>query len=243
MQRTSRLHFRLNSTITICKNTYKKDEKFNIPSTILQKTEIPLTSNPQSPLFHLKRRIEAHLLTKNSKNKNLAQLVPMKTPIPVVSTYQNFTSLLIPEDHISRAQSDTYYINSSTLLRTHSSAHQEDFLKDTDAFLVTGDVYRRDQIDASHYPVFHQMEGVRIFNQSKHINTNEKDSAIKSSMTNDLDVKHAEMFGIDTINAIQPHHSKKDVIKVSLQLRDTLESLFSALFKNEKDLKYRWVSG
>lgn len=31
------------------------------------------------------------------------------------------------------------------------------------AFLVTGDVYRRDSIDATHYPVFHQMEGVRVF--------------------------------------------------------------------------------
>ena len=32
-----------------------------------------------------------------------------------------------------------------------------------DAFLVTGDVYRRDTIDATHYPIFHQMEGVRMF--------------------------------------------------------------------------------
>ncbi len=32
------------------------------------------------------------------------------------------------------------------------------------AFFVTGDVYRRDSIDATHYPVFHQMEGVRVFN-------------------------------------------------------------------------------
>jgi phenylalanyl-tRNA synthetase alpha subunit len=31
------------------------------------------------------------------------------------------------------------------------------------AFLCSGDVYRRDEIDATHYPIFHQMEGVRIF--------------------------------------------------------------------------------
>jgi phenylalanyl-tRNA synthetase alpha chain len=31
------------------------------------------------------------------------------------------------------------------------------------AFLCSGDVYRRDEIDSSHYPVFHQMEGVRVF--------------------------------------------------------------------------------
>ena len=32
-----------------------------------------------------------------------------------------------------------------------------------EAFLCTGDVYRRDEIDASHFPAFHQMEGVRLF--------------------------------------------------------------------------------
>lgn len=50
------------------------------------------------------------------------------------------------------------------MLRTHTSAHQTQFISlGIEAFLSTGDVYRRDEIDASHYPVFHQMEGVRIF--------------------------------------------------------------------------------
>lgn len=50
------------------------------------------------------------------------------------------------------------------VLRTHTSAHQTQFIsKGNNAFLCTGDVYRRDEIDSSHYPVFHQMEGVRIF--------------------------------------------------------------------------------
>jgi phenylalanyl-tRNA synthetase alpha chain len=49
-------------------------------------------------------------------------------------------------------------------LRTHTSAHQTTYIsKGVQAFLCTGDVYRRDEIDASHYPVFHQMEGVKIF--------------------------------------------------------------------------------
>lgn len=44
------------------------------------------------------------------------------------------------------------------------SAHQSTLLgKGLEAFLCTGDVYRRDEIDRTHYPVFHQMEGVRIF--------------------------------------------------------------------------------
>lgn len=50
------------------------------------------------------------------------------------------------------------------MLRAHTSAHQRELVRaGLDAFLLAGDVYRRDEIDASHYPVFHQMEGVRLF--------------------------------------------------------------------------------
>ena len=50
------------------------------------------------------------------------------------------------------------------MLRAHTSAHQRELVRSgLDAFLVVGDVYRRDEIDGSHYPVFHQMEGVRLF--------------------------------------------------------------------------------
>jgi phenylalanyl-tRNA synthetase alpha chain len=85
---------------------------------------------------------------------------------PVVSTNANFDSLLIPSDHVSRIRSDTYYLRNDTVLRTHTSAHQVELLSKPfgyDKFLVTGDVYRRDEIDKSHYPIFHQMEGVKVF--------------------------------------------------------------------------------
>jgi phenylalanyl-tRNA synthetase alpha chain len=86
---------------------------------------------------------------------------------PVVSTEANFDSLLIPQDHVSRSKSDTYYLNRDLCLRTHTSAHQTQLLKQGKRqFLVTGDVYRRDEIDASHYPIFHQMEGVKLFDKS-----------------------------------------------------------------------------
>lgn len=48
--------------------------------------------------------------------------------------------------------------------RCHTSAHQAEVLrKGEKCFLLTGDVYRRDSIDRTHYPVFHQMEGFRVF--------------------------------------------------------------------------------
>lgn len=54
------------------------------------------------------------------------------------------------------------------LLRCHTSAHQNELIgAGEDAFVVFGDVYRRDEIDATHYPVFHQAEIVRIFQGSQ----------------------------------------------------------------------------
>jgi len=93
---------------------------------------------------------------------------------PIVNAKECFDDLLIPEDHPGRKPSDTYYISrpggrdvsSSTdrLLRTHTSAHQSTLIASgVEAFLCTGDVYRRDEIDASHFPAFHQMEGVKLF--------------------------------------------------------------------------------
>ncbi|KAL6311097.1 hypothetical protein AAG906_029190 [Vitis piasezkii] len=83
---------------------------------------------------------------------------------PIVSTKENFDDVLVPPDHVSRSYNDTYYIDSQTVLRCHTSAHQAELLRRGHThFLVTGDVYRRDSIDSTHYPVFHQMEGVRVF--------------------------------------------------------------------------------
>jgi len=67
---------------------------------------------------------------------------------------------------VARDKKDNYYINKEMMLRAHTSAHQVDLLKSgLNAFLCTGDVYRRDTIDRSHYPIFHQMEGLRIFSK------------------------------------------------------------------------------
>ena len=83
---------------------------------------------------------------------------------PIVTMTQCFDDLRIPPDHPGRSPSDTYYIDDKTLLRTHTSAHQSEHLRSgADAFLCAGDVYRRDEIDSSHYPAFHQLEAVRLF--------------------------------------------------------------------------------
>ena len=85
---------------------------------------------------------------------------------PEVSVEANFDELLIPPDHVSRAPTDTFYLDDRTVLRTHTSAHQNELMRSGHkAFLCTGDVYRRDTVDRSHYPVFHQTEGLKFFEE------------------------------------------------------------------------------
>lgn len=80
---------------------------------------------------------------------------------PIVTVQENFDSLLVPQDHVSRSLSDTYYVNQKYLLRSHTTAHQAELIRmGLDNFLIFGDCYRRDEIDSSHYPVFHQLDGV-----------------------------------------------------------------------------------
>lgn len=97
---------------------------------------------------------------------------------PIVTYKQNFDDLLIPADHVSRAPTDTYYLDDQNLLRCHTSAHQTELMKveGNNAFLAVGDVYRRDTVDITHFPVFHQMEGVRIFEKHPQIDV---DFAVK----------------------------------------------------------------
>ena len=113
--------------------------------------------NPSHPLGILHALISSHFHDFNS----------MTGLPPVVSPAKNFDDLGFPADHPGRAATDSYYINKDLMLRTHTSAHEvETFAHGERKWLLSADVYRRDEIDASHYPVFHQMEGARVFSAS-----------------------------------------------------------------------------
>ena len=81
---------------------------------------------------------------------------------PAVSVEDNFDKLLIPPGHPARSADDTFYLPCGRrVLRTHTSAHQHALLTAGHRnFCVVGDVYRRDTVDRTHFPVFHQLEGV-----------------------------------------------------------------------------------
>lgn len=132
----------------------------NVPENVVEKVERRLYLERDHPLGMIKSAIEAHFAEahRDAGFKFFDRLSP------VVSITDNFDGLLFPADHVSRSASDTYYVDDQHMLRTHMTTHQPQLLqRGHDAFLMTGDVYRRDSVDASHYPVFHQMDGVRVF--------------------------------------------------------------------------------
>ncbi len=74
----------------------------------------------------------------------------------------NFTKLNLPKDHPARDMQDTFYINDRVLLRTHTSPCEARALLNVEPpfrLVMPGRVFRVDEVDASHSPVFMQMEG------------------------------------------------------------------------------------
>ncbi|KAK1422171.1 hypothetical protein QVD17_25108 [Tagetes erecta] len=149
--------------LQISKQDVVKDEPTNnVPDLIFTKLGLQLHRRDDHPLGILKNAIYEYFDT-NYNN----QFHKFDDLCPIVTTKENFDDVLVPADHVSRSYNDTYYIDAETVLRCHTSAHQASLLrKGYTNFLVTGDVYRRDSIDSTHYPVFHQMEGVRVFGPS-----------------------------------------------------------------------------
>jgi phenylalanyl-tRNA synthetase alpha chain len=87
----------------------------------------------------------------------------------VESDYYNFAALNFPDDHPARDMQDTFHVGSDALLRTHTSPVQIRTMKAQPPpvrIICLGKVYRRDILDATHSPMFHQVEGLAV---DKHI--------------------------------------------------------------------------
>jgi phenylalanyl-tRNA synthetase alpha chain len=83
----------------------------------------------------------------------------------IENDYYNFEALNIPPDHPARDMQDTFYLGGEYLLRTHTSPVQIRCLerkKPPVRIVSPGRVYRRDAVDATHSPVFHQIEVLAI---------------------------------------------------------------------------------
>ncbi|KAK4667450.1 phenylalanyl-tRNA synthetase alpha subunit, mitochondrial [Podospora pseudopauciseta] len=239
--------------VTINSKTYPVDaEWFNVSSTILNLTSRKLHLQKDHPVSITRQIIESVFPSPTYLSYNNLD--------PVVTTHENFDSLGFPPNHPGRAKTDTYYINSTTLLRTHTSAHEAELFaaSKSPGYLISADVYRRDEIDKSHYPVFHQMEGARVWDRNTVPNGD-----IVAAVHRDLDAlpKH-EMIIEDPNppfhperNPLQPSHTPEEAEAVGKHLKRSLELMVAEIFKrvkesharagvkeqDEEPLKVRWV--
>ena len=112
----------------------------------------------------------------------------------------NFTKLNTPDDHPAREWSDTFYLDSDskTLLRTQTSPMQIRAMETYGVpirMISPGRVYRKDEVDATHSPMFHQIEGLVV------------DRGITmADLKGTLNAVIREIYGPETKTRFRPHH-------------------------------------
>lgn len=130
-----------------------------VPEAIWRRTSARLHKKPLHPLCTLRTEIASYFENRHPGVFNMHSDLS-----PIVTTKQCFDDLLVPVDHPSRAPTDTYYVDDDVVLRTHMTAHDVAFMQQgKTALLLCGDVYRRDTVDRTHYPVFHQVDSMRLY--------------------------------------------------------------------------------
>ncbi|XP_023301035.2 probable phenylalanine--tRNA ligase, mitochondrial [Lucilia cuprina] len=222
--------------------SYPVDNWSNVTPKILSYMGLNKHLQKDHPLSIIRQRIVNYFYQayKTSRGNPLFSVYDKLNP--VVTVQQNFDNLLIPADHVSRNKSDCYYINSQHLLRAHTTAHQVDLISSgLDNFLVVGEVYRRDEIDSTHYPVFHQLDAVRLvtkdklFERTPELEIFEKDWRLSTG--NKAQVIHSSSKCID--QSKQPCHTLEAVKLMEHELKQVLLGLAQDLFGSK--IKYRWV--
>ena len=112
--------------------------------------------------------------------------------------YYNFEALNLPPDHPARDTQDTFYINEDTLLRTQTSSVQVRVMQKQQPpirIVSPGRVYRSDAVDATHSPVFHQVEGLVV-----------DEGITMADLKGTLEVFIKRLYGEDTKVRFRPHH-------------------------------------
>lgn len=155
-------------------------------------------------------------VTLPAKEKELGHLHPMNVVLREVESifkemgftvadgpeveldYYNFEALNVPKDHPARDTQDTFYISDNVILRTQTSPMQIRVMQDSKPpikIIAPGRVYRSDAIDATHSPVFHQIEGLVV------------DKGVTfAHLKGTLETFARKLYGTDTGFRYRPHH-------------------------------------
>ncbi|MBQ4100289.1 MAG: phenylalanine--tRNA ligase subunit alpha [Oscillospiraceae bacterium] len=112
--------------------------------------------------------------------------------------YYNFEALNIPKDHPARDTQDTFYINDNIVLRTQTSPVQVRTMEKQQPpirIISPGRVYRSDAVDATHSPVFHQIEGLVV-----------DKNVTMADLKGTLEMFVKRLYGEDSVVRFRPHH-------------------------------------
>jgi len=194
----------------------------NIPPRIEEKIGEKIYMIPNHPLNIIRNKIFDFF--ENDKISTLRSKLPHEHKFtikddfhPIVSKKENFYDLLVTDDNDTISPKNTYYHDEQNVLRTHMTAHDVQMIKSgLKSFITLGDVYRRDSIDATHYPIFHQIDGVRVFEYEQL-------------------AEHAKK-----VHNIDPQNLTESVLNdiVRDELKFILENLNKHIFG---EVKFRWV--
>ena len=234
------------------------DETSNLTSNILNLIDRNLYNAPNHPINITRKLIESVFASPEYKNHIAIN--------PVVTTWENFDALETPKDHPARSRTGTYYVDSDHVLRTHTSAHEHAAFTymakhPEPGYTICADVYRRDSIDRTHFPVFHQMEGARTWRlQYKDNDSHGSLMARQEQITDDLRGVRNTHLEVDdpvgdfnlTTNPTQLGHDTNEVSLMVRHLKRSLEVLVDKVFKAalaargekpdpQKPLKVRWI--
>jgi phenylalanyl-tRNA synthetase alpha chain len=215
-------------SLTLFKNFNKKlyfsSNIKNIPKSIedrLASTAAKLYKIQNHPLNIIKGKITNFFLDSSPDGVSKRSLIHRDSfPIhedfhPLVSFEDNFSNLLVTRDNDTVNPKNTYYQNEETVLRTHMTAHDVQLLKKgLKSFITIGDVYRRDSIDSTHYPIFHQIDGVKLY-------------------------KNTELIGNIRKYPTLPLNSPSAKLIAAEELKYLLTNLNKHLFG--ENVQYRWV--
>ncbi|EWC47552.1 hypothetical protein DRE_03172 [Drechslerella stenobrocha 248] len=249
------------NSLTLNNITYPTDSHTNIPANLpAYLAQGGLHLKPSHPLSTTRQTIESLFPASQYEVYNSLP--------PVVTVAENFDSLCFPADHPGRSRSDTYYVNRDTVLRTHTSAHQAEKFRamsgtQKPGYLISADVYRRDAIDRSHYPVFHQMEGARVFPRGGAASGNYGDSGVAAEIMREVEAMEVPNLQVvescalheEPVNPVQlaEQHTPEQAEAVAKHLQRQLELVVSRVFGEaaaatgagaaQEKLQVRWISG
>lgn len=239
--------------LTINNKNYTADSWTNVPSSILSALPRRLHLLPHHPIALTRKLIESRFPSPTYTHYSDLS--------PIVSVAQNFDSLGFPADHPGRSRTDTYYINKDICLRTHTSAHQADTFRKTESegYTISADVYRRDAIDRSHYPIFHQMEGAMVWDRRR-VPGGDVAKAVWADLeelpNHEMNVEDPNPTVHAERNPLQASHNGEEVEAMAAHLKRSLEGVVVEIFSKareaavaageenltaEEPLRVRWI--